>query len=276
VRLTSLFKRRENPRDDFARRIMARLRERGWPHELTYDAGRFAVALGDGGGGVMHLENTYREWLRFPEVDREGALDAAVAHVLEDKAPLGLEEALDLLLPAIRNRFDVESVGRGDEASRRVASAPVAGHLAVLVAIDREHSISMVSDAQVAEWGVSFDSLLERAVANLESRSPCRFERHEGGFFVSDFGDYYDTSRLLVPRLFDQLELKGDPIAVAVSRTGLVVTGQRGNRASGRHGEVREPGRAQRDAPDFLRAAGLAERRMGGVRAARPGAGAGS
>ena len=95
------------------------------------------------------------------------------------------EEALDLLLPAIRNRFDVESVGRGDEASRRVPSAPVAGHLAVLVAIDREHSISMVSDAQVAEWGVSFDGLLERAVANLESRSPCRFERHEGGFFVS-------------------------------------------------------------------------------------------
>ena len=67
MRLTSLFKRRENPRDDFARRIMARLRERGWPHELTYDARRFAVALGDGGGGVMHLENTYREWLRFPE-----------------------------------------------------------------------------------------------------------------------------------------------------------------------------------------------------------------
>lgn len=191
---------------------------------MAYDPRRFEITLG-GEGGTMYLGNTFRDWLAYPQSEREAALDGAIAHVLEDKPDLSFEQAQALLLPLVRNLCDMALASRDIDEALRPASAPLGGPLSIHLAIDRPHSISIVQEKQLERWGRSFEGLMQKAIENLESRSPCRFERTDGGFFVSRFEDFYDASRLLVPRLFEQLELAGDPVAVAISRSCLVVTG---------------------------------------------------
>jgi hypothetical protein len=92
-----------------------------------------------------------------------------------------------------------------------------------MLAIDQPTSIRILTEGDLAEWGLSFDTVLESALRNLEPKSPCRFEREDGGFYVSHFEDYYDPSRLLLPHLFAQLQLRGPPVAVAVTRYCVAV-----------------------------------------------------
>ena len=83
----------------------------------------------------------------------------------------------------------------------------------------------MAGESACRDWGRSFDEVLGIALDNLRARSPCRFERQPEGYYLSDFGDWHDASRLLLPDLFQQLELRGDPVAIAIVREGLVVAG---------------------------------------------------
>ena len=220
------FLRGRTPKDDFAKRVMARLAERGWAHAMTYDPKGFSISLG-GEGGAMYLHNTFRDWLTYPEAERSVALDLAIGHVLEEKAELDFEAAQDLLMPLVRNRCDMLLTQRTDqdEDGPRLALEPLAGPLCVLVAIDRPHSMSMLNETTLKTWEQPFAHVKELAIRNLESRSPCSFRRAGSGYYVSQFEDFYDASRLLLPRLFDQLELRGAPVAVAVSRSGLIVAG---------------------------------------------------
>lgn len=216
------FLRGESPQDAFAKRVMAKLAERGWPSPVSYDRKRFAIVVG-GKGGTLNLGNLYPDWLTYPKEERESALDLVIAPLFEAPDDPKLEDVVDQLLPIVRNRCDLSLMRLEDGRGPGVATEALAGPLSVAVAIDRPTSMAFVNNEQLAEWGLSFSELIDRAVLNLEGRSPCRFERAPEGFYVSQFNDYYDPSRLLLPRLFDQLELRGAPVAVAVSRYCLVV-----------------------------------------------------
>lgn len=203
---------------------MARLRERGWPHEVTYDRKQFRIWLGPQAGSLM-LQDTYPDWLGYPPEERSSALDLVVASAFDTKEEMPtFEEARDRILPIIRNRCDYELEARVQGLAP--AAIPFAGPLVLALALDQPSSVRVLQESDLVEWGQSFEAVLDCAVRNLESKSPGRFELKDGGFYVSHFEDYYDPSRLLLPRLFDQLELRGAPVAVAVTRYCLVVAGR--------------------------------------------------
>ena len=203
---------------------MERLRERGWPHALSYDRKQFQISLGPQSGSLL-LHNSYPEWLAYPPEERSSALDLIVAPAFEmDEETPRFEDVRERLLPLVRNSCDMALEARAGTAAPAMAS--LAGPLSVLLAVDQPTSIRILNGDDLARWERSFDAVLECALGNLESRSPCRFKRQEGGFYVSQFEDYYDASRLLLPRLFDQLELRGAPVAVAATRYCVVVAGR--------------------------------------------------
>jgi hypothetical protein len=106
------------------------------------------------------------------------------------------------------------------EASMR----PFCEDLCLVIAEDQPHSMTILGDDKLKALG-GFDAALAAATPNLMARSPNRFQRIAQGFFVSEYRDDYDASRILLPRLFEQLPIKGSPVAVVMSRNCVLVCG---------------------------------------------------
>jgi hypothetical protein len=223
------FLRPNTNEDRFAKQVMRRLRDRGWSGSIQYDREQFALTL-DGGIGRVFLRNTFREWSAAAARDKEKELDRAIEFILEAKTLDDFEQCVQLLLPAVRNRSAIVSqwldpaLGMARDPYEG-AVKPLCDGLAILLAVDSPASISLVNQEKLTQWGRSFEDVLAIAIANLAMRSASRFERVEGGFYISCFKDYYDASRLLIPKLVTDLPLSGDPVVIAMSRSGIVVAG---------------------------------------------------
>lgn len=223
------FLRPNTNEDRFANQVMKRLRDRGWSGSIQYDRDQFALAL-DGDVGRLFLHTIFREWSAASPTDKAKELDRAIAFVFGPKTDDNLEQSASLLLPVIRNRAAIvnqwldPALGM-DTDLYEGAVKPFCDGLAIVVAVDQPTAINLVSQKTIAGWQRPLDELLAIATDNLAKRSPSKFERMDDGFYISSFEDYYDASRLLIPRLFEELPLRGDPVAIAVSRSGVVVAG---------------------------------------------------
>jgi uncharacterized protein YtpQ (UPF0354 family) len=222
------FLRGRRPEDAFAARVMKRLRERSWPHTLQYERESFSIVTG-GEKGTLYLGTLFQDWKAYPKRAQAEQLDHIIGMVFEFGGDETFEGVADKLMPVVRNLAHLQALSLGSD----VDPSPEVGQtykvlvdpLGILLAIDRPHSIALVHKSKLDSWGCTFEVALERAINNLVARSPVRFERTEYGFYISDYGDGYDSSRLLMPELFVALQLPGDPIAVAISRTCIAVAG---------------------------------------------------
>jgi len=222
------FLRHRGPEDRFARRVMRRLRERGWSGPIRYDPDAFTLEV-EGNAGQFFLGNIFRDWETYPPRERAAQLDRAIAFMFETDQDKTFEEVADRLLPVVRNLRDLQSLALESEPdpSREIWQPHdvLVDPLGVVLAIDRPHSLSFVQASKLEEWGCTFEDALDRAMSNLVAKSPVRFNQTPGGFYISNYGDAHDSSRLLMPELFRALQVNGDPIAVAISRSILVVAG---------------------------------------------------
>jgi hypothetical protein len=220
------FLRAGSEEDRFAKQVMRRLRDHGWSEGIQYDRDHFALTLGT--GRRMFLRNVFRDWSAAPAAEKSAQLDRAIAFVFEPGIGDAFEQALPSLLPAIRSRTNLANqwldpaLGM-EENWYDGALKPFCDSLAIVAAIDQPTSVGFVNRRQLSKWSRSLDEVLAIAISNLAERSPSRFERIDGGLYVSSFEDYYDASRLLIPRLFEGLPLRGVPVAIAASRSGVVV-----------------------------------------------------
>lgn len=217
----------KSPTDRFAAKVIQALKAAAWPHEVQYLRSRFAL-ITDDRGSVLHLGGVYADWRASPRRARGAGLQQVVGAILASKVEETYDEAAPRLLPAVRNLADLRGVALDAADPSLEIWQPwrrIAGPLAAIVVVDHPGSISFVQHARMDAWGVTFETLLNRAIDNLVARSPVSFKAMAGGFYVSDYGDRYDSSRLLLPELFLALQLRGDPVAVAISREEVVVAG---------------------------------------------------
>jgi len=223
--------RRSSDRDRFAKGVIRRAKVRSWPHEIEYDREKFCLRSGTD-GATFYLENVYGDWIKNGADGKRADVDRVVSTMFEGALPLDLESSLSLVLPAVRNRRALEcqwlaTEGKIERAWWDGAFLPLCDSLAIVIAVDRPTSIALIDNRKFREWNRSFAQLMDHAVLNLRERSPTRFERHPSGFYFSQYNDQYDCSRLLLPELFDLLSLDGDPVAIPVTRDGLVVAGSK-------------------------------------------------
>lgn len=246
--------------DAFGKLIVNRLEKRGWPKRPRYDKARFVIELG-GGWGDYRLEAVYQEWLQYPAGQRKAAIDQLVSGLFDPPAPETYEEAAPLLIPMIRNRAQLYNGAYRleDEPPETFKPPPMRplAHLAVLAALDRPGSIMLIDENLLQSWGKTFDEVLERAIANLRARDQRPFRRLANNLLGSDFQDYSDLSRLLMPELFTGFAFKGAPIAVAAARSRLIVADSKDDEALDKFAEfvevtVEEDPRAVSYAPFIL------------------------
>jgi hypothetical protein len=213
--------------DRFAKRIMARIRRRGWRGNITYDAKEFRLVLAEGEGSqVMNLSKAYRAWRKVSGSQKDQQLDITIGFLFEVDVGQTFESAKPHLLPAIRNRSHLHAAlfftTEPDKAALP-AYRPFCETMGLALVLDTETAIRFVYDETLERWGVSFETALETALGNLRAQSPFRFHRQSEGFWFSDFGDHHDAARLLLPDLFDAFNFTGPPVVVPLDRAGIMV-----------------------------------------------------
>ncbi|MGH9826048.1 MAG: DUF1444 family protein, partial [Blastocatellia bacterium] len=213
-------------RDDFARLMIESFRAAGVAGEINYDRDSFRLLLQ--GERQIFLNNAHQDYCR---AGRRAKSDVLRQYAIVDipSIPSSWEEASQSLLPVVREgSFFTQGTLRAQAAgkeAKKMAFRPVASHLAVGLAHDGPKTISYVMHDSLEAWAVSLDDALDHAGERLWKMSNGRFERSSAGFYISPWRDNYDASRLFLPQLLWNLNVKGDHIAAIPTRDYLVITG---------------------------------------------------
>lgn len=217
----------------FARQVIERLEQAGYPHELVYEEDEFCLIVREDGRqtGVLNLTNVYAEHLKLSKADRAGHVThiARMMATAAQQLPDEFEDASYDLMPSIRSKSYVEMIRLQAELESGMggSSIPyeeVGGHLAAHVVFDLPGSTVLIEGSVLEGWGTTFYEAMETARYNLQERE-FALAKAGDGVYLSVTGDDYDASRLLLTELVSELEVKGEPVALVPNRDSLLITG---------------------------------------------------
>lgn len=221
---------RVDPREAFAAEVAAYLRS--LPQVISIMRGPDALALdvvtSTGGSVRANLDNVFADTRDMsPEQRREriAAFCAPALSVNEDE-PWEVERGT--FVPVLRGAtYGIEaSVELGTVLVRR----PFLPYLDVVVAMDREGSMSFVSRAACERWDVDERDVFEAADARtsvLAEPSVELYDETHGPLWSVTSNDSYESSRLLVPGWLASFrgKVEGNPIAIVPERSTLMIGG---------------------------------------------------
>lgn len=210
--------------DVFAAALVKRLKQQG-RRSVRYDRARFALSWN---GEWYPLVSAFLAAAPYPLTST--LLDGAIEAVFDPEPDLSYGAVRDRLLPVVGNRA-INQLHDFDVGSELRDRRPLAEFLEIFVVIDRPHSSRAVRRADTEAWGASFEDLLEVAIANLLDRPAFPFKPMKDGFYVVGVEDHYDSARILLPHIFDQLDLQGEPVVVVISQNRVAVAGRNDHRA---------------------------------------------
>ena len=217
------------PKDRFAQKVIRRAKARGWAGPAP-DYVRQPYSLRFSNEHTLFLDNCFAAWNKSPPADKDRQIDILLGILFEPRHGDRFDTAAPCLLPAVRNRSHLTNawLTPGLDKSRGVydgAMQPMGEDLVVVAVIDTEMTIGYVTQGKLTDWGMALEPVLATALTNLRAISPCKFVREPQGFWISNYGDHHDTARLLLPHLFEQLDLRGEPVAIPLDRAALLVAG---------------------------------------------------
>lgn len=211
---------------NFARLMIKRLEDKGWPTPVIYQADTFSLKLGE--GHILYLDNTYKDWLSAEgAAAKQVVIDRLVDVTLDGRRQTTAEQDRANLMLGVRSRTYVENMWLFTKMPpdyMEGAYKPLIADLAAVLIIDSEKAMAICTREKLTEWGQSFDDLVPLARDHLK-RVPTRLEKTGSGIYVSNGSGDYDTSALFTPDVFSSLPLKGRPVVVPVLRNLLLVAG---------------------------------------------------
>ena len=194
----------------------------------------------NGGEMRLYLGNLLHDLQQARRADRPAVLRRFLDGMLSPEAalPATYAEARALLMPVVRRRGDIGIVvlstfatsGEARDDAFQPAIKPIVDDLVIALVCDRPTSMVYVNERELPKWGVSFDEALADALDNLRG-----LPEHDGwlqmshGVWSGEWGDSYDSSRLLLPDLIHRTGVR-DPVVVVPFRNALMLTGA-GNEA---------------------------------------------
>jgi hypothetical protein len=213
--------------DQFARLVLRAFADAGYGEALHYDADDFRLLSADGKSQVHNLHNVYREYQAAPRRGRQAVLDTYVRAFQMSGLPESFAEARGALLPLVRGRATLEFLrlksSAAPERPSPDASAPLSADSVIMLAYDSELSIQTLTGDTLRDWGVSFDEALAVAIDNLRDATVSHFGQIAPGVYMGAWDDAYETSRILFPDIFYQLEVGGEPLVMMPTRNRLLV-----------------------------------------------------
>ncbi|TFW32024.1 hypothetical protein [Massilia horti] len=212
----------------FARKIGKSMQATKPGLKLVLDLENFRLRISE--SDYFNLHNAYHAFKNAPRKEREKVMAQFVEGMLNPPvAPLTFEEVRSFLLPVLRRKSLLDYVMRETPLDKRgeggLAYRDFGPDVVLALAFDAEQSLSIVMEAQLKEWGVTFETALEAAMDNLRNRSIDNFCAIEGapGLTRSNWLDAYDSSRILLPDLLFRGVASGDPVVMIPTRETLLL-----------------------------------------------------
>lgn len=220
-------------RDQFANELIAVLKSADPTKSVSYDADKFCLTISSERkeGVIANLHNVYHEYLQAAPSRRPGTVRLFLKVLRETSlgVPDDFEDAAHDLLPVVRGRVanEMELLRHKIEGSPNPpVFMPFAEHLSWSIGYDLPESTIHLGESQYQGWGVSYETVGQRAMENL-AKLGCRFGglRAKPGVYELDSNDGYAASRLLLPHVFRQPPLSGAPVAMVPHACCLLYTG---------------------------------------------------
>lgn len=235
-------------REAFLEVFLVELRTEYPDVEVEFDEDSFSVRLGGvetAGSTRVYLERTYGRALQYERSEWPGIARQLVAS-LQDHVGRSGEDDLSALasriLPRVRERSrllklqlqlaDEENgaldTGALDRFVHFDAAVLPSSHYVELIE-DRPNSVRLLTGTMVEGLGWNTNELSEQARTNLvpnEQDAVDGFVQTDPGVYVSNFEDGNDMARLLFPRLFRRLDVRGRPVVFPLSCDVVLVTGE--------------------------------------------------
>lgn len=214
-------------RKKFGELVLKKLRSAGGPSDYVFDEKAFTINR-EGQRGF--LENAYATYCQAKAEMREVILHNFVTMLLPQKsADVSFEEIQSNLVLVVRERALFASVSFLQEPDlKKVAKPqqiePISDWFAQALVIDAPTHMALVTEEQVKNWGLLPSEAYAIGLERLRESKPPHFSE-DNGVFTGQWNDDYDSSRILVPGLFDDLPLKGDPVVTIPNRLTLLVAG---------------------------------------------------
>ncbi len=224
--LFDFFRRPPTPRK-YAQLLMKKLAIHHPDEPVRFDEPGFRLLVGSDGGQVINLHNLYPEYCAANKHERVLQLARAAAMVSPPGVPSTYAEARSRLMPVLRGRGMMEymrlmELGKDPGAASGSLVFPFSSDTALMLVHDGEHMMQSFGADQLERWGVSPDDALAAAMDNLRDATVDRFAQVEHGVYAGEWGDAYDSSRLLLPDLAHRIA-GANPLAMVPARGMLLL-----------------------------------------------------
>lgn len=189
---------------DFATLVIDAAHERGGSRAAPdFDAGTFSLRTKE--GATVSLEPHYRAYCDAPDGARGGVLRQAVSALEPPDLPQTGPQALARMFPKLwstdaddRLRRDFDLLGL---PTSPLATRPWHGLLLRALVVDAANTMTPVTEAMLAGWGLAFDAAFARAVENLAPRTlPGGWVEESPGLHRLAAEDGYAAARMFVPQ----------------------------------------------------------------------------
>ncbi|MEU7872257.1 hypothetical protein [Dactylosporangium sp. NPDC049140] len=225
---------RGTPQERFARRVVTAMRDAGVA-SARYLPDQFAIEVRrdstQAQPAIAYLGNIFRECERADRAERRERIASFLsAVVFNPGAPTSWEEVAPLLRPLLRT----VTFGTGMPASApRPLRRPAWAYLAEFVVVDQPTSVMYVTEKQAHEWGVTENTVFDRARRNMAAIAKVSDEVSDAPgprtlIRMVEDGDAYWASHLFVDGWLaaQQARLGGRPLAFVADTTGMLLVGR--------------------------------------------------
>jgi hypothetical protein len=218
-------------RDRFAKRVQRAIAAKGGPNDFVYDRASFMLKRPN---STAFLGNVYEAFQQARGEQRIKVFENYVSVFAQqsDAKDATFSELESKLTAAVReSAFLAALAGPGwglDKASDPLqlpAHEPISAWFSRCLVIDYPTHVAVVNEKHLKDWGVTFEEAYLIGLHKLSDATLPKF-RLENGYYVGGWDDDYDSSRILLPSLFDDLPLAGNPIIVIPNRLTLLVAGE--------------------------------------------------
>ena len=226
--------------DQFAKAIMRAFREAGDTRDFEYQADQFRLVVqrpddesdkdDSPSEEILNLHNFYAEHRNLSRAQRKEHLKQVVRGVLQGRIEMPDEFAH--AAPDLRPRIWPRSMFAKLELQQRIEGGKgvdvprylVGNHLSLGLVYDLPHSMRSISGDDLKGWDISWYEAMETAKGSL-SEMEFAVAKIGDHLYASASGDNYDASRLILTDLIQQMEVRGDHVAMVPNRDTLLVTG---------------------------------------------------
>ena len=224
--------------EEFAKTAADYLRAQGETRAIALVLSRDRLVVGAPPDPVsfIFLGHARKEYQQLPTAERQRVLGRRMWASVRRPEAGTLAQLQRAVMPRLRDRAWFSAVRRqaelelgADEAAideLMLPHLPLNEELAVHLAFELPTSVTEIGSDRLAAWGLEFEPLLEQARENLRRRSTLPFEQAAPGVFLSPYRDTFDATRLVLPELFQALDLRGLPVVLAPTHDSVFVSGE--------------------------------------------------